>query len=203
MCELGRLRKQSSEQAFNAERLLLRWFRDTVNLYVRAVVGENLRLKIRIAITAVRGRKISRALSLVALVVLFSLVALADRREVPPDLQIKLAAKVAAYDRNMPKRVSAKAVVLIVQKDTDAQGQRLARRIQASLEKRSKFAGVPSSVEFHTYQGPKPLAALIRNRKIAMAYFAGNFEHDTVAISAALSGLSVLTVTSELAAVRG
>ena len=136
-----------------------------------------------------------------AVSVLLGPSALADGREVPVTLQMRLAAKVASYDRNMKQRVSDGAHILVVQRGA-AEAKRLARRVKSTIDKTKEFAGTRATVELYTYENPAALASKITSSKIALAYFAGGFEEEAKAIAGQLDGTSVLTLSSELSAVR-
>ena len=114
---------------------------------------------------------------------------------------MRLAAKVSSYDRNMKQRVSGGAHILVVERG-DAQGKRLAHRVKSSIARTKKFAGTHATVELYSYENPAALASKIKSSKTAMAYFAGSFEEEAAAIGGELDGTSVLTLSSELSAVR-
>ena len=148
------------------------------------------------------GRKLRRGILVVALLLLCSVVALADRT-VPVELQVRLMAKGAAYDRNMPKRVRGGAHLVVIHRNGDVEGSRLARRMRTALAKESKFADSKPTVELYSYEGAAAMAEMIGKRKVAIAYFAGSFDGDAKEIRRALEGMSVLTVSSNLDAVKG
>ena len=151
-----------------------------------------------------RRRKLAlRALAcaLLGSLIFVSAIAVAKRRNIPIELQAKLSAKIASYDRNMAKRVSKGARVLVLQ-HANSNSQRLARRIQSALHDQPNFAGAKLKVDIQTFSSAADLANLVTTKKIAMVYFAGSFDSQARDIQRALKGISVLTVTTELSAVR-
>ncbi|NRA32553.1 MAG: YfiR family protein [Polyangiaceae bacterium] len=181
---------------------------DLSNVVARqpGTAGNDDRVRVGVPVSASRGRcgvgsARWRAVCLAAVILTTTALAYAKAREVPVDLQVKLTAKVAAYDRNMAARVSQHARVLIVRRG-NAQSARLAKNVERALKRQHDFAGGKLTVEVHTFENAGVLARLIRDRGVAMAYFAGSFDKEAVHIRRELDGVSVLTVSSELSAVR-
>ena len=141
------------------------------------------------------------AISALACALLLTAIAVAKRGNVPIQLQSKLTAKIASYDRNMAERVSSGARVLVLQ-HANSNSQRLARRIQSALRDQPSFAGAKLRVDIQTFSTAAALAERVESDKIAMVYFAGSFDSYAREIQRALKGVSVLTVTTELSAVR-
>src|SRR5690606_6685346 len=76
---------------------------------------------------------------------------------VPIGLQVKLLAKVAAYERNMESRAWSKVRVLVLVASGDASSERTAQRVVSALEREPKIAGLEHLRARRDYGGAKQL----------------------------------------------
>lgn len=150
---------------------------------------------------ALRGLRLSRrrALSGVSVAVLCLLlpgISAAEDVSVPVGLQVKLLAKVAAYDRNMEERAGSKVRVLVLQAKDDANSERIAQRIVSALEREPKIAGREHSRSRRDYAGAKQLIKAISDESFDVVYVTPGLEDEIAEIRKALSGLDVLSVSA-------
>jgi hypothetical protein len=115
---------------------------------------------------------------------------------VPISLQVELLAKVATYDRNFAARAGDHVQVLVLTKAGDAQSARVAGQIQSSLGGTATVAGLPHTEVVATFTNGPELTAACRAKPYAIVFVTPGLAGDLAAISKALSGLSVLSVTA-------
>lgn len=120
----------------------------------------------------------------------------AEEVVVPVGLQAELLTKVAAYDKNLIARAGDKVHVLILTRAADADSSRAAAQMQTSLASIASIAGLPHDEVVTTFTGGAQLAALIRDRHIAILYVAPGLGPDVEAIRAALDGADVLSASA-------
>jgi hypothetical protein len=123
-------------------------------------------------------------------------VAAAEEVVVPISLQVELIAKVAAYDRNFAARAGDHVRVLILTKAGDAQSARVAGQIQSAFGATDTVAGLPHSEVVAAFTNGPELAAACQSKRYAIVYVTPGLAGDLGAISKALSGVSVLSVTA-------
>lgn len=112
---------------------------------------------------------------------------------VPPSLQAALLAKVAGYDRNLPRRAGDQVLTLIVTRK-DGDSERVAGQLEEGLRALSTIAGIPSKVERLAFVSAGELAMTCRRRRASIVYVTPSFRDDARAIATALRGTDVLTV---------
>lgn len=132
----------------------------------------------------------------IACLVTFSRSVIADVA-VPIDLQVKLLAKVAGYDRNLQARAQGVVRVLIVKKADDADSASAAGHAQHDFGDVDTIGGLPHEEEVITYAGAPALAAYCEKRHASIVYLMPGLSKETSAIRESLSTLSILSATAE------
>ena len=141
-------------------------------------------------------RALLRGLGLIALGAVSPSVVLAQDVTVPIRLQVKLLAKVAAYDRNMEERAGGKVRVLVLQASSDAESQRTAQRIVAALEREPKIAGLGHTQTRRDYDGARELVKAVKEESFDIVYLTPGLEDEVDEIRGALTGIDVLSVSA-------
>ncbi|MCA9627322.1 MAG: YfiR family protein [Myxococcales bacterium] len=141
-------------------------------------------------------RALLRGLGLIALGAVSPSVVLAQDVTVPIRLQVKLLAKVAAYDRNMEERAGGKVRVLVLQASSDAESQRTAQRIVAALEREPKIAGLGHTQTRRDYDGARELVKAVKEESFDIVYVTPGLEDAVDEIRGALIGIDVLSVSA-------
>jgi hypothetical protein len=121
--------------------------------------------------------------------------------QVPLDLQAKLTAKVAMYDRNLASRAGAEVITLIVATRGVAESERAATHLQSVFQSIDKLAGKPHKVSAYWYQGAAKLAADCQSRHAAIVYITPGFDQELGAIRKHLTGVSILSIGVDPASV--
>ena len=122
--------------------------------------------------------------------------ACAEADVVPFSVQAELLAKVAGYERNFASRAGDRAIVLLPSKASDPSTVRAAHQFASALGGVARIGPVAhEEVEFE-YASAASLADLCRARRAAIVYFGPGFGANIPAIAAALTGVSVLSVTA-------
>ncbi len=122
--------------------------------------------------------------------------AIAEEPTVPVGLQVELLARISTYDRNFASRAGDKAHVLVVVKPGDIDSTSVSREAMRAFQAMPSIAGIPSDVASIDYASAGALVEEVKKRKIAIVYFAPGFTSEAGKISAAFSGVDVLTVAS-------
>ncbi len=141
-------------------------------------------------------RGLLRGLGLAVLGACLPRVAAAEDVSVPVGLQVKLLAKVAAYDRNMESRAGSKVRVLVLQASGNASSERTAQRVVSALERQPKIAGMSHTRSRQGYTGPKQLIESVRDDSTDIVYVTPGLEAQIDDIRKALTGLDVLSVSA-------
>jgi hypothetical protein len=124
----------------------------------------------------------------------------ADTVAVPPPLQARLTAKLAAFDRSMGSRAGSVVRVLVVQREEPA-SQRIARELVAGFQGIPTIAGLPHEELEATYDSPPGVLRRIRDSHASVVFFSAGFVNEAESIANSLRDVNVLTVTAEPAAV--
>ena len=119
----------------------------------------------------------------------------AQSAQVPSAVQADLLIKVAAFDRNFKGRAGNKAIVILAAVD-EAASLRVAREMRSALATTPRIADLPHEEQIVTSNNPAVIAAVARERRAAIVYFAPGFASQIPAIRDAFSSLNVLTVGS-------
>lgn len=120
-------------------------------------------------------------------------VAWADGITVPVPLQAKLLAKVAKYDRNMPKRASGSLKVAVLDNGSGSSAS-AAAKLASAVGNISSIAGVPASAEVTKFSSAGSLKGAVKSGGVAIVYITPGMSGDVSGLAGALSGVSVLTV---------
>jgi hypothetical protein len=128
--------------------------------------------------------------------ILVSSAVSAEEVVVPVGLQAELLTKVAAYDKNLAARAGDKVHVLILTRHGDADSSRAAAQMQTSLGSIAAIAGLPHDEVIASYSSGAQLAAMIRERHIAILYVAPGLGPEIEAIRFALDGADVLSASA-------
>ncbi len=123
--------------------------------------------------------------------------AMADVVAVPVPLQIKLLAKVAAYDKNLAERAAGKVRVLVVAKPGDPDAARVAGLAKTALGELSEIGGLPVEALATSNISPPELRLAVEKQKVSVIYFAPGLSPSEVeAVGKALDGASILTASA-------
>lgn len=130
-------------------------------------------------------------------------LALADSTRVPIDLQVKLLAKVAPYDRHFKARVGERVELLVVRRPGDAVSKRASGEMARELGKLDEIGGRPLRVRLYEFGKAAELGAMVASEGIAIVYFAPGFNDSVQDIASELDGRDVLSVASVASDVPG
>ncbi|MCB9589739.1 MAG: DUF4154 domain-containing protein [Polyangiaceae bacterium] len=129
--------------------------------------------------------------------------ALAQSIRVPIDLQVKLLAKVAPYDRHFKARIDDRVEVLVVRRSEDALSKRTSGEMARELGKLDDIAGHPIRVRVHDFEKASELRSIVVNERIAIVYFAPGLRGVLKDVASELDGSDVLSVASVASDVPG
>lgn len=126
-----------------------------------------------------------------------ALDASADEVAVPVPLQMKLLAKVAGYDKNLPARAGDKVHVLVLTKAKNADSDRVSSQALAALGEIPDIAGLSVVAGTDTFTSAADLKKAISKRRLAVVYLSLGFSRDEVeSIATTLDGVDILTATA-------
>lgn len=137
------------------------------------------------------GRLLAVSLAL-ALVLVVRPSESADQ-ELPASLLADFIAKVSSYDKSFQNRARPLALIVVLQKRGDNASGRIALGVARRLEEQPTFAGLPRAVEIVTADTPAALAAMCRERHVAVVVVSSGFDEQLPEIAAALDKVDVLT----------
>jgi hypothetical protein len=123
----------------------------------------------------------------------------ASEESVPLPLQVKLCAKVIKYDKNFTKRARDRVRVGVLVDDSIADSRYAATTLRRELEDTREIAGLPITVELLEYFDPRALRAGVDSRHLALLYLTPGFSSRVAAITGALSGTDLLSVSAAAA----
>ena len=115
---------------------------------------------------------------------------------VPIDLQVKLLAKVATFDRNMAERSPGAVRVLVAQAPGDPGSSRTAARLEHSLQALNTIGTLPVQVSVVSYSDAGGLAARCRDEAISVLYLTPGIPQGGAQLPPALEAMSILTVSA-------
>lgn len=115
---------------------------------------------------------------------------------VPLPLQVKLCAKVIKYDKNFAKRARDRVRVGVLVDDSIADSRHAAAMLRRELEDTREIAGFPVSVELIEYFDARSLRAAVEARHLSVLYLTPGFSERIAAISGALAGADLLSVSA-------
>lgn len=136
------------------------------------------------------------ALIVAAVFVLFARAATSQAVSVPAAIQAELLAKLEAYDRGFPRRAGAVARVLLLTKEGSAKSKFSAEQMHSALSRLERIGGLPHEETIIRYEGAEALARRCRAEHVAIVYVTPDFASDVPALRAALSDVSVLSVSA-------
>jgi hypothetical protein len=125
----------------------------------------------------------------------FAGAARGDEPRVPVRLQAELLAKVAAYDTRFAARARGRALVLIVQVAGLADSERFVASIRAELGMQARIGGVLHMEQVIQFASAAELAKVCRERLPAIVYLSPGLSSAAPAITDALAGLDLLSVS--------
>lgn len=116
---------------------------------------------------------------------------------VPVELQMKLLAKVASYDKNLPSRAGDRVKVLVVSKKDDADSKRVAEQALKALEDHKEIAGLKVSTSSAAFAGAAELKKAVAAQHLSIVYLGPGFDRKEVeGLASALEGVDVMTATA-------
>ncbi|MFT3710208.1 MAG: YfiR family protein [Archangium sp.] len=125
----------------------------------------------------------------------------ADDPVVPAPLQAELLARVLRYDRAFPPPEGARAKVLVVHRDTPT-SEAFARQLMSSLGEQTTLGSVAHDEVLVRFTSADDLAKKVREEGVRVVVFAPGFVEQAPAVSSALEGQHVLTVSATPSGVR-
>lgn len=126
---------------------------------------------------------------------LVTTAAQAERVAVPLDVQAKLLAKVARYDKNLKRRADGTVRIVVLERDDDA-SKRASAQLLRELGAIDEIGELPVEVRVLGYSGPEALAQAVREKKLSIVYVTPGFAQEVPKIAEALSGVDVLSVAA-------
>lgn len=136
------------------------------------------------------------ALLIALLVLLLSTSSLGDEVPVPSELQAKLLAKVAEYDRNFAARAGDRVHILLAFKSGSSDSEHVVQQMRGALSELGPLAGLPHDERIVPYTGTEGLLASIKSQHAAIVFFGSDFGDEVERIRDALQTTDVLTVAS-------
>lgn len=115
---------------------------------------------------------------------------------VPIPMQAKLIAKAAKYDRNFVQRAGAQAKVLILTKGGNGESADATKRLENAFKGLGSVAGLPISVSTENYGSAGAVASACKSQGYAMLCLTPGLGGDAAAISKALAGVSILSMST-------
>lgn len=115
---------------------------------------------------------------------------------VPLALQVKLCAKVIKYDKNFAKRARDRVRVGVLVDDSIADSRHAASTLRREFEDTREIAGLSVSVELIEYFDARSLRAAVESRHPSVLYLTPGFSERIGAISGALAGADLLSVSA-------
>lgn len=134
-----------------------------------------------------------------ALLVYATLVgpAAAEDVVVPVELQMKLLAKVASYDKNLPARAGDRVKILVLSKKDDPDSKRVAEQALKALEDHKEIAGIKVATSSATFAGAAELKKAVAAQHLSIVYLGPGVDRKEVeGLASALEGVDVMTVTA-------
>jgi hypothetical protein len=122
---------------------------------------------------------------------------LAEEIPVPVPLQAELAAKVVAYDANLPARAQGKVRIRILVYADNAESRSVAAEFQGALAAMPTIAGLPHEESTMIYTDANALARACKADHVSIVYITPGMSDDQLsAMVLALTGVSVMTVAA-------
>lgn len=137
-----------------------------------------------------------RALTWILVAGLVPGVALADGDSVPLPLQARLCAKVVKYDKNFSRRARERVLVLIVHDAGSADSRHAAATLKRELEEIGDIGGARIAAELFELRDPAKLRAKVDGDRAAIVYLTPALGDRAAAVSRALAGADVLSVSA-------
>lgn len=137
-----------------------------------------------------------RALTWLLVAGLLPGVAFADGDSVPLPLQARLCAKVVKYDKNFARRARERVLVLIVHDAGSADSRHAAATLKRELEEIGDIGGVRIAAELYELRDPAKLRSKVDVDRSAIVYLTPGLGERASAVSRALSGADVLSVSA-------
>jgi hypothetical protein len=122
--------------------------------------------------------------------------AAAEDVRVPIELQAKLLAKVATFDRNMASRAGEKVVIVVARLPDDPESGRAAARLQLNLSQLRRITDKPVDVRTIDFANAADLARACKSAGAAIVYLTPGMQSALTNIASALDGMSILSVSA-------
>jgi hypothetical protein len=120
----------------------------------------------------------------------------AEDVDVPVDLQVALAARVAAYDRNLPDRARGHVLVWVVVAPGNSDSERIAGQLATSLGRLKDIGGLPVTVKSVQYASNDKLVEQYKRESPAILYFSTGLGDKVGAMARAMDGSPMLTIAA-------
>jgi hypothetical protein len=147
--------------------------------------------------SAMCNRCVARATVACALALLLAADwARAEDVDVPVDLQVALAARVAAYDRNLTDRAHGRVLVWVVLAPGNADSERVAGQLETSLGKLKDIGGLPVTVKSVQYTSNDKLLERYKRESPTILYFSTGLGDKVAAMARSLDGSPMLTIAA-------
>jgi hypothetical protein len=129
-------------------------------------------------------------------VVMTAGLARGDEVTVPATLQVQLLGRVVRYERSFAARPTEPAHVLIVVRARSPESLRIASQITSALSQSPQLGGRNVTVGRVDFVSAAALRAEVERSHATIAYLTAGLAGEIEGIAAALSGLSVMTVSA-------
>jgi hypothetical protein len=121
---------------------------------------------------------------------------LASDSTVPANLQAELIAKLGTYDRNFARRAGEVAQVLIVIRKGNPRSEVSAATIRSALARVDRIGGLSHEETIVEFSTAAAIAKRCRDEGAAILYVTPGLDAEVANLRAALSGVSVLSVSA-------
>lgn len=123
--------------------------------------------------------------------------AFAEELPVPVPLQVKLLAKVASYDKNLPGRAGDRVRVHVVTKSGDSDAKRVLQQALAALGEEEKIAGLPIEASSSSFVDSAALKKAIVDGHLSIVYLTSGFDATEIGrVAGDLAGVDVLSAAA-------
>lgn len=120
----------------------------------------------------------------------------AEEVDVPVDLQVALATRVAAYDRNLPERAHGRVLIWVLVFPGSADSERVAGQLTAALNRVEFIAGIPTTVKAVEYVSAEKLIERCKHDRPTLVFLTAGLSKDVPRIATALQSIPLLSIST-------
>ncbi len=132
------------------------------------------------------------------LTLLLPSVTVAEDLALPADVEAKLSASVAAYDRTLAARARDRVVIAILTNSSDADSSRAAAQLQGAFRELETIGRLPHEEFILPWKDAASLAAACAARSVSIVFLSTGLGHAIEPILKALEGSRALTIAGSL-----